>query len=205
MRSFTILLQARTGKSFSRHFALLHHRQAGFSLTEAVAATAVLGILTTTGIPSMQRLLADQQTHTVASTLVAALNTARSEAIMRRSHAVLCPSHNGNDCIDGGSETAWENGYLLFADSNGDARRDSEEPVLLRFEVARGITVRSGRSRDHVAYLPSGFATGTNLTFTLCPASKKATPRAVIVSNTGRARISTRLSDGSRIECAQST
>ena len=124
---------------------------------------------------------------------------------MRRNHAVLCPSRNGNDCDDSDSVTMWENGYLLFVDNNRDTRRDSEEPLLLRFDVVKGITVRSSRSRDHVTYLPSGLATGTNLTFTFCPLSRKATPRAVIVSNTGRARISSKLSDGSRIECAYST
>lgn len=203
MQSFPIVLRTRSGESSFRP-AQACHRQVAFSLIEAIASLAILGILASTGIPSMQRLLADQQTYTAASTLVAALNLARSEAVMRHSPAVLCPSHNGNDCVDGSSETVWEKGYLLFSDNNGDARRDGDEPVLLRFDITRGVTVRSSRSRDHVTYLSNGLATGTNLTFTLCPAVKKATARAVIVSNTGRARISTKLSDGRQIECVHS-
>lgn len=175
--------------------------QTGYSLIEALVVLTIAGTLALAGMPSLRRLEAEQEVRTAANTLVAALYMARSEAIKRAGHAVLCPTANGSDCLDTDSDTAWERGYLLYVDDSADARRDQEETILRQFDPMRGVTIRSSRSRDHVTYRPNGLATGTNLSFTLCPLSKYATPRAVIVSNTGRARISTKLADGSQIKC----
>lgn len=180
----------------------VHFHQTGLSLLEAIVTLGIAGTLTLTAMPSLLRLQAEQEVRTAANTLIAALYTARSEAIKRGNHAVLCPSMDGSECADTDSETAWEAGYLLFADSDGDAQRDSQEPVLRQFDPLRHVTVRSSRARDHVTYRPNGLASGTNLSFILCPRSRHASPRAVIVSNTGRARISMKLADGGPIKCS---
>lgn len=153
----------------------------------------IAGILATVGIPSLQSLLANTRLTTATNTLLAALATTRSEAIKRGQRVVLCPSSDRQACT---AASDWHVGYVLYVDSNGNGERNSGEPVLRVFDALPGVTVRTSVYRDHVTYQPSGLASGSNLSFAVC-AHGAAAGRAVVVSNTGRARVARRMPDGS--------
>jgi len=173
-----------------------------FSLYEALVTLAVVSTVSTIAVPSFQQLTSSQRMTTAVNSMVTALNLARSEAIKRGERATLCPSADGHACHSGGADsTAWEGGYLLYIDHNGNHEFDAGETVVWRFGATEGLNIRSSAHRDHVTYQPNGTASGTNLTFSLCAKHGRGMPRAVIVSNTGRARTSTKTAGGGAIVC----
>lgn len=173
-----------------------------FSLYDMLVTLTVVGTVSAFAIPSFQQLVASQRMSGAINTLVSALHLARSEAIRRGVRAALCPSADGHACHNGGAgSTAWEDGYLLYIDLNGNHEFDADETAVWLFGATEGLNIRSTAHRDHVTYQQNGMASGTNLTFTLCDKRGRGTPRAVIVSNSGRARTSTRAADGGVIVC----
>lgn len=166
--------------------------QRGISLYDAIVTLAIVGITATIGIPSLQAILANTRLTTATNTLIAALYTTRSEAITRGQRVVLCPSSDYRFCTDARD---WHVGYVLYVDQDGSNSLDPGEPVVRAFDALAGVTVRSSSGRDHVTYRPSGLASGSNLSFSVCARGATA-GRAVIVSNSGRARVAARLPDG---------
>jgi len=136
------------------------------------------------------------------NSVVTMLHLARSEAIKRRERAVLCPSIDGRTCGDNTSEaTAWEDGYLLYIDRNANNNLDIDETIVRIGDTTEGLHIRSTTGRNHVTYQPNGLASGSNLTITFCDKHDRSNPRAVIVSNSGRPRVSTRNASGGAIRC----
>jgi type IV fimbrial biogenesis protein FimT len=181
-------------------------RAGAFSLHDALVSLAVAGTLAASGVPALAALIASQRLTTASNDLLAALNSARSEAIKRGVHVALCPSSDGSRCnTTSGKYSLWQQGYLLYADHNINHERDAEEPVLRRFEAIPGFSIRSSRYRDSVSYLPNGLANGSNLTILLCPEGGRGPVRAVIVSNTGRARITSTIAVSSALNCADTS
>lgn len=173
-----------------------------FSLHEALVALTVVSTIATVAVPSFRHLITSQRMTGAINSLVTGLHLARSEAIKHRKHAVLCPSLDGRACyISGSSHTVWEEGYLLYIDQNGNRKFDADEMAVRLFDATADLHIRSSAGRDHVTYLPNGMASGSNLTITFCDKHGRGTPRAVIVSNSGRPRVSTRNASGGAILC----
>ncbi len=180
----------------------LPRRERGFSLYDVLTSLTVASVLSSVAVPSFQQVAASQRMTSAANSLITALHLARSEAIKRRERAVLCPSVDGRTCRDNSAdETAWEEGYLLYIDRNANREFDADETAVWVMGVAEGLHIRSSVYRDHVTYQSNGMASGTNVTFTFCGKNGRGTPRAVIVSNSGRPRTSTRGVGGSALVC----
>jgi type IV fimbrial biogenesis protein FimT len=174
-----------------------------FSLHETLVTLAVIGTVSAVAVPSLQQLITSQRMSTGVNSLVTALHLTRSEAIKRNKNAVLCPSTDGRACRNSGAgDTAWEEGYLLYIDRDGNHEFDADETAVRLFGATEGLYIRSSEHRDHVTYQPDGRASGSNLSFTFCDKHGRGTPRAVIVSNSGRPRTATRNASGSPIACA---
>jgi len=166
-------------------------------------ALTVVSTVATVAVPSFQQLISSQRMSGAVNSLVTMLHLARSEAIKRRERAVLCPSADGRTCGDNISdETAWEDGYLLYIDRNANKKFDVDETTVWVAGTSEGLHIRSTTGRDHVAYQPNGMASGSNLSFTFCDKHGRGAPRAVIVSNSGRPRTSTRGAGGRALVCA---
>lgn len=163
----------------------------GFTLHEMLVVLAITGILGVSSV-SLGGVVRDTRLSTGANDLMAALSLARSSAIARSADVVVCPSADGRQCdAAGDSYTWWHNGFLVFVDNDGDRRLDSDESILLIAPARTGITLRSSKARTKVVYRPSGTPGGTNLTLTFCPpGGSTAGARSVVVSITGRARVS---------------
>jgi type IV fimbrial biogenesis protein FimT len=174
----------------------------GFSLHEALVTLVVVSAVSTVAVPSFQQLIASQRLSAGINALVTALHLTRSEAIKQNERAVLCPSADGRACRNSGSgDTAWEEGYLLYIDRNGNHEFDADETAVRLFGATEGLHIRSSAHRDHVTYQPNGRTSGSNLSFTFCDKHGWGTPRAVIVSNSGRPRTSARDASGKPIVC----
>jgi len=176
--------------------------QRAFSLYDLLVALTVVSTISTVAIPSFRQLITSQRMTGAVNSLVTGLHLARSEAIKRRERAILCPSVDGRACHNGSTGgTVWEEGYLLYIDHNSNREFDADDTLVWNFEATAGLHIRSSAGRDHVTYQPNGLASGSNLTILFCDKHGHGAPRAVIVSNSGRPRVSTRSASGGAIPC----
>lgn len=165
----------------------------GFTFVECLAVLAVAGVLASVAVPSFGSLLRSTRLSAAGSELLAGLLLTRSEAIKRRVRVVMCKSADGQSCAASGG---WHQGWIVFADANGNGQRSVSEP-LLHVQPALAGPLRltgTGSVAKYVSYAPNGatkllgggFQAGT---LTLCNASHEpGTGRQVVINATGRPR-----------------
>ena len=165
------------------------HRQHGFTLQELVVSLAI-GSGVTTGATGAYAIAQETKLTAAANEVAAHFNLARSEAITRGHEVVICASSDGRKCAGGGRIKSWQDGYLIFADTDNDGVRDADEPVLrVHNGHGSGIGVRSNR-HGKLTFQPTGLSPGSPITVAFCGASGPKPERYVIVQNGGRARVS---------------
>ena len=195
-------------------------RVAGYTLVELASVLAIAGVVASVALPSLGALALDQRRAAVVNDLVNTVRLARSETLKRGGRALVACGVTDRDG-DGRIAQAelacagpdWSDGWVLgtWDDADGDARVDAGELVPVRaFQTqARGrLTVTAGNFTASPPVAPAGtllikpFGRRTsNGTITVCDRRGPEAARAVIVSSVGRARVSTRRSDGSALRC----
>jgi len=166
---------------------------------DALMTLAVAAIVTTTAIPSLNSVVADNRLASQVNALVSALNLARSEAVKRGQRVILCRSSNTLDCE---RTTGWQEGWIVFVDNNGNREHDAAEPIIRIQRPLSGNTSITSRTRRRIVFQPVGTSGGTNATFIFCDEGDIARPRAVILANTGRARLSYTDPDDKPLNCS---
>lgn len=173
----------------------------GFTLIETITTLSVACILLVIGIPSFKSVIQNSRMAAARNSITTHLNLARSEAVKRGIDVVLCPSINGLVCKN---TMRWDDGFIMFTDNNRSGRFEPGEQILRYINISSGsIHISTTTKRRKAVYNPLGFSTGKNVTFTFCDTNNLAEPRAVIVSNSGRARLSSTKSDGSQLDCSE--
>jgi type IV fimbrial biogenesis protein FimT len=172
-------------------------RWQGYTLIELVLGLAVVATTLAWGVPSFGTLLRDAARTREVNQFVHAVYVARSEAIKRNGVVSLCPSRNGATCTPGAQ---WTTGWLLFVnlDRDSPAARDAGEPLLRVYERWDAGHIRSNRST--LSFRPFG-QMGVTATVTFCDDRGSRAARAVIISQTGRPRISSRSASGGSLVC----
>jgi type IV fimbrial biogenesis protein FimT len=172
----------------------------GFTLIELLVTLALTLTLLGIGIPSLQSLAAGSRQTAEINSFVRHLKLARSEAVKSGRDHVLCPSADLIHCQDG---SAWQQGFILFEDVNEDGERGMDEPLnhINRPTRQIGIDMLSTEGRTHITFRADGRSAGSNLTLTFCDLAGAVPPKAVILSNSGRARISPTDPDGNPLSC----
>lgn len=115
----------------------------GFTLVELMVTVAVLAVILAIGVPSFTGIMHRNRLTASANELVAALQTAKMEAIRRNSRVVICPTANGTSC-SGGSD--WSR-VIVFADLNGNSIVNTDDTLIQDVTVnntGTGITVPGG-------------------------------------------------------------
>ncbi len=175
------------------------HSQLGYTFVEVVLALTVSGILFSMAIPSFGAMIARQRIAVGVDTLFTDLQLSRSEAITRSQSVFICRSVDGQFCT---STSNWDNGWIVFVDSNNDNQRDADEQLIrVQRAFSKGISIQFGSlNATGIRFKPDGAGT-FNGTFTFCDTAGKARPRAIIFYYSGRPRYSTTRSDGSALYC----
>ena len=88
--------------------------QSGFTLIELMIVIVVLAIILTLGVPSFRSIIQNNRAVTIANDLVAAVQTARSEALRLRATVSVCRSAGGTVCED---DTDWSVGWIVCSDA----------------------------------------------------------------------------------------
>ena len=99
---------------------------AGFTLYELVIALAISAILVVFAIPGLRAYVVNAKLTAGTNALVASLNYARSEAIMRAVPVSVCTSDNGIYC----TATPWKQGWMVFVDQGVAGLVDGADEVL---------------------------------------------------------------------------
>ena len=169
----------------------------GYSLYELIVTVGVVALVMSLGVPSFGRMLANHRLKVEVDALFHAVHLARKESVVRRRAVTLCPSEDGQNCAGGFD---WSGGWILFANLDRDtpAARDSGEPLLKRFAVSSHNKVTA--NRRSFSFRTTALR-ATNGTFIFCDRARRASPRALIVSYTGRPRVSREDPRGKPYEC----
>ena len=176
----------------------MHSKEAGFSLYEVLVTLTLIAILAGIAIPSFAGMAARTRIAVEIDALFHAIHLARKESIMRRQVVSICPSIDGNVC---GERDDWQTGWIMFNNRDRDSppQRDPGEPLLRVHFVADRVMITANRG---TFTLRSTQKRATNGTFVVCDRLDRALPKALVISYTGRPRVTTRTTRGTPYHCA---
>lgn len=171
--------------------------QRGFSLIELMVTITIFAILAGIVAPSFLGFISDNRLSSQINTLVGSVRYARSEAVNRQRIVTLCASSDMASC----DTTSWENGWILFTDSNngGNAVIDGDDTLLMAQEGLEGNTTlrTSGFSFASAGIVQLGAlgylygSSPTAGTFVLCDDRGAAQARAIVINVAGTSRVAT--------------
>lgn len=169
----------------------------GLTLYELLVTLFLVAALVGVAVPSFDKLSANARIRTELNALFHAIHLARKESIMRRSVVSICPSNDGLTCQP---DLDWSQGWIMFSNLDRDEppRIDPDEAILQVYQSGakvrisanrRGFTLRATERR------------ATNGTIVVCDWKNRVTPRALVVSYTGRPRVALKTRDGQAYSC----
>ena len=160
----------------------------GFTLIELIMAVAISAILLGVGIPSFQSFAQDSRVTSQTNEFVAAINTARSEAIKRSAPIGMCSSSDALTCA---ASNSWTSGWIIFTDSSGATGAiDATDTLLRAYAALGGNSTLSTAATNSIRYLPTGALGGTTVDFSLqTPDCVVDDNRQITVNRQGHARV----------------
>ncbi len=167
----------------------------GISLTEVLVSLAAAAILAAYALPGLQVTMANSEQTAVINRFVASVLLARSIAITKGTHAVICPSIDGLTCRE---DNRWHEGWIVLESDSSHLPPSTGNANVIRTERLRGRAALSV-NRNLFQFRPRG-RRATNGTFIVCH-SRASRPKAVIVSYNGRPRTSLVMANGDDIPC----
>lgn len=168
----------------------------GITLTELLVILAAVAVVLSVALPSFHALLLESRMTAAVNALVRAVHLARVVAQQRTRDVVICRSEDGSHCAAGN----WASGWMVFVNTDGD-----EPPVMDPGERMLHIMqpmLISHISSNRTAYVlrPMG-RRATNGTITFCDTRGAPAARAVVVSYTGRPRVTQHNAKGGALKC----
>jgi len=162
----------------------------GFTLIELMVTIAIIGLVALFGIPAFGDFVLNNRLRGQTSNFIAQLTHARSEAMRTATRVTVCPGTAG-----GCAGSNWENGWVVFNDTNANATVDSGETVIgIGAALDGGNTLRSTAFTTYISFRHDGSSrnvAGSGLagSFALCDSrgyGDKA--QAIAVSASGRVK-----------------
>lgn len=172
--------------------------QRAFTLLEMLVGLGLAALLAMAAATASRHWLLEARMVGAVNGLVHAIHLARAAALAESRDVVLCRSTDGAQCAPAGD---WTSGWLVFVN------RDGDEPPTVgpgeRILAASGRQpLASIRSNRRAYTLRPHALRATNGTLVFCDERGAARARAVIVSYSGRPRLSRRAADGATLQCA---
>ncbi len=176
---------------------LIRRATGGYSLYELIITIGLVALVMSLGLPSFGSILANHRLKVEVDALFHAVHLARKESVVRRRAVTLCPSRNGQNCEP---DFDWSEGWIMFVnlDRDSPAARDSDEPLLQRFS---GISHNKVTANRRSFSFRTTALRATNGTFIICDKARRGATRALVVSYTGRPRVSRIDRSGKPYQC----
>ncbi|WP_111658184.1 GspH/FimT family pseudopilin [Isoalcanivorax indicus] len=168
----------------------------GKTFLELLIVLALVSVLWGVASAPMGRLMSAQQVQTHQHLLHAHLNLARHGAVTSGYAVVVCP-RTGNACAAGSGD--WSEGWLVFEDFANENQCDVDPErgvctahggrVLAVAEPVRQVQVVSNRNvARRVRFNTMGMSYGYTGRFSICDRRALASPRGLVVAQSGRVR-----------------
>ena len=131
--------------------------QAGFTLYELLITVLIVGVILTFAVPNMQDFARNSRMTSTANDLHAAFHLARSESSRAKTNITVCASANSMTAAANCGGT-WDQGYIVFVDTNGDLNRAGADETVLRAhpEAAEGVTLAVADDATYFSYSSTG-------------------------------------------------
>jgi type IV fimbrial biogenesis protein FimT len=176
----------------------------GFTLIELIVTLSIAAALFAFAVPNLRNTLRNGELASTANDMIHSLQLARTEAVKRQRPVVFCASTNPLAAAPAcaiGAQVGW----IVFEDDAGTQQwaAASDPPIIERHDlISTDITIK-GDGTGMQSYTALGFASpGNGGTFVpsrnivLCDSrgnlrnGNNSTARAVLISATGRGRVS---------------
>lgn len=171
----------------------MHKQHSGFTLIELMIVLAVAAIVLTLGVPSFQGIIERNGLAVQVNDFISSLNYARSEAVKRKQNVVVCRSDTTTNPLNCNTGTSYDDGWLIYIDFDRDNSFDvgTDEIVWTHDALKQDMQFYgTGNIANRIAFSAKGRSvdaiTGS---FILCKNNDPTKARVLVVSNTGRARI----------------
>ncbi|HEX7027561.1 MAG TPA: GspH/FimT family pseudopilin [Gammaproteobacteria bacterium] len=163
---------------------------AGFTIIELMLTLAIMATILTLAGPSFRNMIADTRLTTTTNSFISAVTLAKSEAISRKTTVHLSAQLGGT--------STWGNGWIIWADGDGDNTPDYPGEYIRVFPPASGTVVANNSpalqetddDRPTVSFTPNGLRTpggvAGNITLTICDDRSDEVGRQIIISLIGR-------------------
>jgi len=142
----------------SMHTLSTLNRIRGFTMFELIVVMGIVAILMAVAVPSYQFVTTSNRIAGEINGLLGDLQFARLEAIKEGQTVTACASSNGTSCT---GTTSWNNGWIVFADVNGDATVETGDTI---FRVQRSFTgtdtLAANNNVTAITFNREGFSSG---------------------------------------------
>lgn len=145
-------------------------REAGFTLTELMAVSAIVAILLAIGVPSYKYISTSWRMSSEVNDLLGDLMYARAEALKEGQYVTVCVSSTSTGCTAGG----WQSGWIVFSNPTGAANPAAGTILRMRapfsgnppdtFLANSGITAVTYNREGFTWTVGGGFLANTLLT-----------------------------------------
>jgi len=133
-------------------------------MVELLTVVSIVAMLLSIGVPAFRYVTTSNRVSAEVNGLLSDMQFARSEAVKQGQMVTVCPSANQTQCDV--NSTTWENGWLVFSDTNGNQQVANANNILRKqaaFTAAQD-TFRSNNGLSFASFNREGFATAFPVT-----------------------------------------
>ena len=180
-----------------------NRNQNGFTLYELMITVTIIGVILMIGVPNFAEFTANSRMSATANDLHSSFLLARSEAARAKSNITICASANSMAGPAAACGGVFDQGWIIFEDTDGDIVRDAGEPLLRAHPaVPNGLNIIPDNGATYFSYAATGLGRGdvggnpSFVTATLCDdrgteivAGGSTAARRLVVTPIGRATV----------------
>jgi len=177
--------------------------QHGFTLYELMITVLIIGVILAFGVPNFGEFIKNSRMTATANDLLSSFLVARSEAARAKSNITICASANSLAGAAAACGGVFDQGWIIFEDTDGDIVRDPGESLLrAQPPVPNGLNIIPDNGANYFSFAATGLGRGdvggapAFVTATICDdrgteiaAGGWSAARRLVVTPIGRATV----------------